>query len=510
LKKTGLLKFLIGAGLFVFLSGCTRQPRATLAESVTPEATLHREIHYLVNTPAFANAHWGVAIQSLKTGEYFYLQNENKGFMPASNMKLFTTATAISQLGSDFVFETRVYQNGKLDAAGTLLGDLVVRGVGDPTIGGRYSDSTEPDRMEAVFREWAQKLKNQGVRAIQGNIVGDDNFFSDQPLGFGWSWDDESEWYAAQISALSFNDNCVDIFFDPAGKTDALASFKLYPETDYVSVKNYVTTAVDGLETGIYFNRKRAGNDVTITGSISEKRSNVADWFSVENPTAFFVTVFKKVLIEQGIKISGHAFDIDSLENYQYVLADSTELLRQVSPPLKEIIKTVNKESQNLWTELLLRTLGAKFRGVGDDVHGIEVVKSFLEGVGIAPGGIGIADGSGLSRHNLITPMQVITLLRYMRTHKNSQNYYDSLPIAGIDGTIKHRMAGTAAQNNVHAKTGYINRVRALSGYVTTKDGEEIIFSLIVNNYLVPTSMANNVQDQICARLANFSRKQEQ
>lgn len=508
MKKIRLTSFVVGAFLLISLSGCTHQPRVTLGKTDRPEEVLRREIAYLLNTPDFATAHWGAAIQSLQTGEILYLQNENKGFMPASNMKLFTTATALSRLGPDFVFETGVYRNGRLDADGILRGDLVIRGAGDPTLGGRFSNSEAPDRMENVFREWAQQLKAKGVRAIQGNLVGDDNFFSDQPLGAGWSWDDESEWYAAQISALSFNDNCMDIIFSPAEKTGELAGYQLFPATDYVTVKNQVTTVADGLEAGISFNRQRGGNEVIISGSISQKRK-VTDWFSVENPTAFFVTVLKKVLIEQGIEISGQAQDIDALANYQYVPADSTQLVRQVSLPLKEIIKTVNKESQNLWTELLLRALAARFQGVGDDVHGIEVVKSFLAEIGIAPSGLGIADGSGLSRHNLITPKQVITLLKYMRTHANRDYFYDSLPIAGIDGTIKNRMVGTAAQNNVHAKTGYINRVRALSGYVTTKDGEELVFSLIVNNYLVPTSMANQIQDQICERLANFTRKQE-
>lgn len=508
MKLSVYLKYFAGLSLFFLLAGCS-QRQVVLRETVSPEAALHREVSQLLSAPAFANGHWGAAIQSLETGEFLYLQNENKSFLPASNMKLFTTATAISKLGPDYVFETGVYFRGEIDSAGTLQGDLVVRGVGDPSIGGRYTESNAPDRMEVVFREWAQKLKSKGIQAIAGNIVGDDNYFVDKPLGFGWSWDDESEWYAAQISALSFNDNCMDIVFYPAETTGARASYELYPATDYVTVNSQVVTVRDGLEKGIFFNRKRASNHVTITGSISEERSKVTDWFSVENPTGFFTAVLKKVLVEQGLSVTGDAFDIDSLKNYQYVLADSTLLLRHVSPPLREIIKTINKESQNLWTELLLWTLGAKFRGVGDDQHGIEVVKSFLAGIGIDRNLIGIADGSGLSRHNLVTPMQVITLLRYMRTHENSQYYYDSLPIAGVDGTIRRRMVGTLAENNVHAKTGYINRVRALSGYVDTKDDEAIVFSLITNNYMVPTSMANNIQDQICERLANFSRKKE-
>ncbi|MBN2091282.1 D-alanyl-D-alanine carboxypeptidase/D-alanyl-D-alanine-endopeptidase [candidate division KSB1 bacterium] len=490
-----------------FFSACSK--RELLVQTVDqPVDRLNREIAQIINNPLFANAHWGVAIQSLQNGQYLFLQNENKGFMPASNMKLFTTATALVKLGPDYTFQTEIFRQGKMDPNGVLNGDLIIRGSGDPTLGGRYIPETErKDRMLDVLNSWAEQLKKQGIRSIRGRIVGDDNLFDDQLLGRGWAWDDEPEWYAAQISALSFNDNCIDIYLMPADTLNGLAKFEIYPATQYVQIQNEVKTVADNQPQGIHFEKKRGTNQIIVQGAISINAKVVKEWFSVENPTGFMISVFKEILLKHGVKVEGKDVDIDDLPEFEYVQADSTRLLKHQSPPLKQIIQTINKISQNLWAELLFRTLGAHFTETGKDTDGMDVVKSFLSEIGIAPEQIGIADGSGLSRLNLVTPMQVITLLRFLHNHQYQKEFYESLPIAGIDGTIKGRMRGTRAQNNVHAKTGFISRVRALSGYVTSLDNEKFVFSLITNNYTVPTSTANNIQDLICERLANFSRK---
>jgi D-alanyl-D-alanine carboxypeptidase/D-alanyl-D-alanine-endopeptidase (penicillin-binding protein 4) len=490
-----------------FFSGCTKK-ELRIQTADQPAERLNREIAQIINNPHFSNAHWGVAIQSLQNGQIIFMQNENKGFMPASNMKLFTTATALVKLGPDYTFQTEIFRSGKIDQQGILRGDLVIQGSGDPSLGGRYiPESERKDRMLDLFNSWAAQLKKQGIRSIQGRIVGDDNLFDDQLLGRGWAWDDEPEWYAAQISALSFNDNCIDIYFTPADTLNGPAKFEIYPQTAYVQILNQVKTVADNQPQGIHFEKKRGTNQITVRGAVSINAKEVKEWFAVENPSGFLVTVLKEVLEKQGIKVEGPGLDIDEIPGFAYFQADSTRLLKHQSPPLKQIIQTVNKVSQNLWAELLFRTLGAHFTESGKDSDGIDVLKSFLGEIGIDPAQIGIADGSGLSRLNLVTPLQVITLLRFLHNHPYQKDFYESLPIAGVDGTIKSRMRGTLAQNNVHAKTGFISRVRALSGYVTSLDNEKFVFSLITNNYTVPTSMANNIQDLICERLANFSRK---
>jgi len=473
-------------------------------QSQPPAEKLKMELDQVFSEPAFSNAHWGVVIQSLKNGEYLYLRNPHKNFIPASNMKLFTTAAALVKLGPEFRFCTKLYINGSIDENGILHGDLIIYGCGDPTITGRYYQGNITRPLES----WADSLIARNIIAIEGDIIGDDNYFEEEIMGEGWAWDYQSDWYAAQISALSFNDNCIDIYFAAGDTIGCPAKYHILPETDYVQVINKVTTVGNGLENETTFRRERGTNKVEIKGTIAINSPPKQDWFSVENPTLFTTTVFKQILEKKGIKVSGSPKDIDDLDRYVYQNKQTNLVFKYYSPPLQEIVETINKVSQNLYAELLLRTLGIHFRGMGDARHGIEVVKEFLQGIGINTEQFLMYDGSGLSRLNMITPTHVVKLLRFMRKHGYGDYFYKSLPIAGIDGTIKNRMQQTAAEGNVRAKTGFVGHVRSLSGYVTTTDNEELAFSMIANNYSVPTSMANLIQDLVCERLANFSRFQ--
>lgn len=500
------LNYLILGAVFVFFTGCS-QNKLLIESTDLPIERLRKEIGQIANNPAFSNAFWGIAIQSTQTGEFIYQHNENKGFLPASNMKLFTTAAALVKLGPDFSYETDIFLNGKMTTSGKFQGDLIIRGSGDPSIGSRYLQLPNGVQKLREFRSWARSLKNEGISIIEGNIIGDDNYLSDQPLGFGWSWDDEAEWYAAQISALTLHDNCVDILFAPGDSLNDLAGYQIFPKTRYAIIHNYVKTVPANEAEGIHFSRKRGTNELSFYGTIPGNGQPLRKRFTIENPTSFFVAVFKDILANEGIHVQGNALDIDELTDYCYDADDSSRMIQHLSPPLKDILQTVNKKSQNLWTELLLRTLGAEFGENGSSRQGIQAVKSFLKRTGIDPNTISIADGSGLSRHNLVSPLQIITLLRYIRRHQFGEAFYNSLPVAGLDGTLKRRMLGTNAQEKVRAKTGTLNHVKALSGYIQSKDNEEFVFSIIANNYTVPTAMAVNLQDLICERLANFQRK---
>jgi serine-type D-Ala-D-Ala carboxypeptidase/endopeptidase (penicillin-binding protein 4) len=495
LKKI-VFPILFGLGVYI-AGGCTQHPQTTLKPD--PLTELVQNLDNVFSDPAFYNAHWGVAIQSLETGEIIFQRNARKGFMPASNMKLFTTAAALIKLGPDFQLQTEVYATGEIDDQGVLKGDLVVRGMADPALSGRYYDGN----MTWVFQTWADSLKKAGIRKIQGRIIGDDTYFDDELLGEAWSWDYQSDYYAAQISALTFNDNCVDIIFTPGDSVGDSTSFRLQPRTDYITLENRVKTADKVQGTRIRLDRQQGGNHVVCTGSLYKKEEKQTEWVTVENPTRYTVVVLRSVLEENGIT-SGEVFDIDELPGFEY--DKSQRVAIHYAPPMHEIIKTVNKVSQNLFAELLLRVVGKEYAGKGSADAGEQVAKELFSGMGINPEEIFMADGSGLTRVDMVSPQSVITLLRTMRQHTYGNYYYDSLPIAGVDGTISKRMQGTAAEDNVHAKTGYINRVRALSGYVTTRDGEELVFSMIVNNYTVPTSLCNAKQDLVCEWLANFSR----
>jgi len=502
--RTKFLKFTVL--LILPIVSCTHHP--PLERVILPIDRLRKEIHSIFEDPSFSNAFWGVVIQSLDTGEMIYKRNENKGFMPASNMKLFTTTSALILLTPEFRYHTNLYYQGDVDSMGILHGDIIIRGSGDPSISARYQSASDKEKKQLkIFRDWAEKLKQAGIKIIDGNVIGDDNYFEDEILGKGWAWDDQSDSYSPQISALSFNDNCMNIAFTASDTIGGIAEYELLPDTRYVTINFNVKTVEEGRDTEIHIDRKRGTNDVEITGSISINREDVMDLFTVENPTLFTATIFKELLLASDIEVKGDALDIDDLGDYSYSKSDSNCLATYISPPLKDIIKTVNKVSQNLYAELLLRTLGARKKGMGDLAHSVQVVHHFLSRIGINPEHLIIADGSGVSRRNLITPMQVITLLRYLYRHPYFPEFYDSLPIAGVDGTIGKQMIGTLAQNNVRAKTGTLGHVRALSGYVKTKDGENIVFSMITNNYIVPTSMAKRIQDLVCERIANFSRK---
>lgn len=458
-----------------------------------------KAIDDIFNDPAFANAHWGVVIQSLSTGEYFYRRNEFKNFMPASNMKLFTTALALLQLSPDFAYKTTLFVNGKI-RKDEIKGDLVLRGVGDPTFSSKFYENAL-----VVFNQWADSLLNLGVEEISGNIIADDDAFEEEQLGAGWTWDDETYYYSAIPSAVCLNENCVDLRITPADKIGKKAIIEIFPQTKFVTILNDIVTVSNDSVTNIDFYRERNTNIIHCVGTIRKSESIIKESITVNNPTKFTAQVLKEVLESKGILVRGGALDNDEIgETINY--ENLKPLFTQISPPLKEIIKVVNKESNNLLAEQLLKTIGFVKLKYGSIENGLKASEGLLKQLGIDPENIQIVDGSGLSRLNLFSPMQLNSLLRFMYRSKYFKEFYESLPIAGIDGTISYRMRSTRAENNVRAKTGYINAVRSLSGYVTTADGEMLTFVMIANNFLVPLKLAENIQDNVCILLSNFTR----
>ena len=475
-------------------------PKTVNSQSIVSD--LQKDLEDIFNDPNFSNAYWGVVIQSLETGEYLYRRNENKSFMPASNMKIFTTATTLCMLGSNYKYSTRLLTNGIIENK-VLKGDLIIKGSGDPTFPKKYRN----DSLHTLFASWIDSLKSAGVSEVQGDIIGDDNCFDDQGMGVGWSWDDETYWFSAPTSGLSYNDNCVDLAVSPGEYIGSTAQIKLNPNTNYVSLKNNIRTVPPDTSANLDYFRKSGTNVINAFGVIPLNGTSRVESLSIDNPTLYTVTVFKEMMEAAGIKITGSAVDIDDVKPKKDFTTIYQTLNTTTSMPMSEIIKMVNKKSQNLYAEQLLKTLGKELGGTGSVNRAIEIEKKFLSGIGIDPDKMMIVDGSGLSRLDLVSPMQITTLLAYMYRHKYWKEFYNSLPIAGVDGTLENRMKNSRATNNVHAKTGYINYVRGLSGYVSSKDGEMFVFSMLANHYTVPTSLVNNIQDLVCVRLANFSRK---
>lgn len=459
------------------------------------------QINDIFNDQSFSNANWGVLIQSLKTGEYFYKRNEDKFFVPASNLKLFTTAAGISILGPNYRFTTNIWMNG-YHSGSTLYGDLVIQGRGDPTISGRFYNND----INYVFDTWIDSLLELGIDKIKGNIIGDDNLFDDLGLGEGWSWDYETDWYAAQSSAISFNDNCIDITVYYNSKRDSVV-VKSHPELRNFVILNNVEPAIDGEQTKINVYRERGTNVINVFGKMKKGSDTLVTYSTVRNPTQYAILAFKNRLESRGIRVNGYAVDIDDYD--RKLDYDNMQLLfKGFSNNLSEIIKVINKNSQNFFAEQLLKTIGLEVNGFGSAEKGILALKDFFAQIGLNPDNIYMVDGSGLSQLNMVTPRQVVELLKHMYSNKDIFPYfYNSLPIAGVDGTLGRRMKGTTAENVVRAKTGYIGHVRSLSGYAITGDNEPVAFSMIANNFTVPVKLAENLQDLVCLRIANFRRK---
>jgi D-alanyl-D-alanine carboxypeptidase/D-alanyl-D-alanine-endopeptidase (penicillin-binding protein 4) len=468
--------------------------------NVTTVKDFWEQMDDIFNDINFSNANWGVVIQSLNTGEYFYKRNEDKLFIPASNLKLFTTAAGLLTLGSEFTYETSVYTSGEIDGS-LLRGDVIIQGSGDPTISGRFYDND----MYRVFNKWADSLLNMGIDEISGNIIGDDNSFDDRGLGSGWSWDYESYWFAAPTSALSFNDNCIDItvLYDRAEGSPVL---KISPPSKYVIVLNNVTAVPEDSITSIDVYRERGTNVVKVFGTIRESDDTVKTYCTVNNPTQYTMVILKEILERRGITVQGYPMDIDDI-SAQIDYARLTRLFAHYSVPLRDIVKVINKNSQNFFAEQLLKTIGLEVKNYGTFENGVEGCKEVFEEMGINPESMVMVDGSGLSRLNMVTPRQIVNLLTYMYNSSQYVPFYNSLPIAGVDGTLAGRLKNSRAEGRVRAKTGFLGFARSLSGYAMTADNEPVVFSIIGNNFNVPVKLAENLQDLVSLRLANFSRK---
>jgi D-alanyl-D-alanine carboxypeptidase/D-alanyl-D-alanine-endopeptidase (penicillin-binding protein 4) len=489
-------------------AGCARQPVPVLqpvgesrpAPAIVGVDALQRDLKGLFRAPEFSNAIWGVLVRSLDRDQTLYSQNAGTLLMPASNMKLVTMSAAAEKLGWDYRFQTRLMSTAPIEN-GVLKGDLIVIGSGDPSIGAR-GESTR------AFEVWADALKAQGISAIDGRIIGDDNALDDEGLGQGWAWDYLSAGYATPSGALEFNEGLVQIVIRPGAAAGDPVTFDLRPAGCGLTVDSHLVTGPK--ESGVDFDVRRLPGSLVLhlIGSVPAGRPEVIRTASVDNPTAFFAGVLKTVLAGRGIAVKGEAVDIDDLPQAPDT-SGARVLYTHSSPPLAEIGKVMLKVSQNLYADTLLKVVGrAGGEEQGSAASGRKIVQQVLQGWGIAPDQYVQVDGSGLSRYNYLTAEVVTGVLTAMyRSDRHRESFIDALPIAGTDGSLASRMKGTPAEGNARAKTGSISNARALSGFVTTADGEHLVFSIIANNFNVPQSHADAVADAAVAHLAGFRRK---
>ena len=468
-------------------------PTPTGADALT---ALRASIDSMTDVPEFANAHWGILIIDPERGDTLYSRNAGKLFLPASNMKILTSATVLDHLGPGYRFRTTVAARGLIQD-GTLTGDLMVIGRGDPSV----SDHMLKDAMIPLLA-MADSLSTRGIRRVTGRLVSGGNAFPDATLGFGWSWDDFEDSYSAPIDELLFNEGFSVLRVRGGAKAGDPVHVETLPARSYPRVRVAAITAAaapagDTTRPRVTALRTRKDSitwDVILEGQIAAHDSVLVE-VTHHDPTAAYLAALREALTSRGIAIDGQASDS---------LARVDTLFTLLSPELREILPALMKPSQNQIAEMLFRTSALEETGIGRGDSARAVVERQLARWGVAASETVIRDGSGLARYNYVSPRSLVIVLDAMRRSPHFRVYYDALPIAGVDGTIRNRMRSTPAEGNVHAKTGTLAMARSLSGYVTTADQHLLIFSFLCNNWTVPVRSVERVQDVIAARLAGM------
>lgn len=437
----------------------------------------------LLGAGSTGKGEWGLLIVDGESGETLYEQNADRYFVPASNMKLLTTALALAKLGPEYRFHTTLETRGALSADGKLNGDVVLVGRGDPNLSNRkfpYELKEEFDGApEKVLAELADALAAKGVKEITGDIVGDDSYFPRGRYPDGWEIDDMVWEYGAAISAIVLDDNTVTVTLTPGERPGDAVTVSSAPWTADFVVENSVVTSAAEIKSDLTLTREPGSAVVNIRGTLPAKSTPRKLLLAVQEPAAHAAAVLAKLLADRGIKLGGKTRAVHLPEHES---VPRSVLAEHVSIPLSEAVKLINKISQNLHAEMLLRAAARK-NGVWNTPEDLaKFPGDFYLAAGIAPGDVVQADGSGLSRHDLVTPRALVALLTYAQTQPWFTPFYDSLPVAGVDGTLESQMKNTAAAGHIRAKTGSVQHVRTRSGYAETANGRRLIFSFLSNN----------------------------
>jgi D-alanyl-D-alanine carboxypeptidase/D-alanyl-D-alanine-endopeptidase (penicillin-binding protein 4) len=491
---------------------------ATQLQAAKPKP-LPTRIATILSTPDLARGFWGIEVVSLKTGKVLYSQNPDKLFTPASNTKLFTTAAALALIGPDYSFHTTVETTGMLDKHGRLTGDLVLVGRGDPNLSGRelpYALRTERNNHPIqVLEQLADALVQKGVKYVDGDIIADDSYFAFERYGEGWSQDDLVWADGAPVSALTINDNVIFVNILPADRVGERAFVSINPFADYYRIDNRIITTPTGTGRKIFINREPGSIVLTLWGNMPLDDAGANEALAIEDPAEFAAVLFRQLLETRGIVVYGRqrtrhtelaslsTFTVTAtaparggdepsraLQNQPLVLASYQ------SKPLIDDVRVINKVSQNLHAEILLRLLGREKGTAGTVEGGLEVLRGFLNRAGVPADQYLFYDGSGLSRQNLVTPHAVVQLLRYAASQPWAASFRDTLPVAGVDGSLSERFKNLA-QGRVYGKTGSLGGVKALSGYTTTDSGEQVAFSILSNNFNLPDKRVTDSIDSI-------------
>lgn len=509
-----------------------------------PKKDLGKEIAAALSQPPLSRAHWGVDVVDLETGKALYSQNSDQLFLPASNAKLFTTAAALAIAGPDYRFRTTVEAEGKIDANGRLPGDLVIFGRGDPNISGRvlpYALKTQrtPPHTQ-ILEEMADQVARNGLKIVGGDLIGDDTFYAFERYAEGWAWDDLQWIDGAPVSALTFNDNVVFVNVLPGEHPGDKAVITVEPETTYYELDNRVVTSSVGVPKRVGIHRDPGSKKIVLWGSLPLGDAGMKEPMSIEDPAEFVAQLFRTMLERRGITIRGktrarHGEDAQffdqqiphpmtssptgaatpaanspispamrSQEPPDLNPSSTNKILAEhFSAPLLDDIRVTNKVSENLHAELALRLAG-KLRGDGGSFEGgVAAVKQFLLQAGLKEDEFTFLDGSGLSRRDLVTPAATVQLLIYASRQPWGPAFEESLPVSGVDGSLSERFQKTPAIGLIHAKTGSLSHVNALSGYGQTQAGERFVFAIFCNDHNLPASRVLAAMDAVVRMVVN-------
>jgi D-alanyl-D-alanine carboxypeptidase/D-alanyl-D-alanine-endopeptidase (penicillin-binding protein 4) len=498
----------------------------TQLAAAAPHNAVAKKVDTLLAAPDLARGFWGIEVVALDSGKIIYSRNADKLFTPASNTKLFTTAAALALIGPDYSSRTTVETSGILDKYGRLTGDLVLVGRGDPNLSGRelpYNLRTARNAHPIqVLEQLADALVQKGVKYVDGNIVADDSYFAFERYGEGWSQDDLVLADGAPVSALTINDNVVFVNILPADQPGERAFVSITPFADYYRIDNRIITTPAGTGRKIFINREPGSTSITLWGNVPLDDAGTNEALAIEDPAEFAAALFHQLLENRGIIVYGKQrtrhTELASLstltvtalaparggeESARAASNQPLVLASYQSKPLIEDVRVINKVSQNLHAEILLRLLGREKGAAGTVEGGLEVLRGFLNQAGVPSDQYLFYDGSGLSRQNLVTPQAVVQLLRYAASQTWGPSYRETLPVAGIDGSLADRFPQLDPRTHVYAKTGSLGGVKALSGYATTARGEQVAFSILTNNFNLPSKRVLEAIDNVVEAIVN-------